>query len=303
MSRFRLPDAGAATSVCRPVCAAARVGMLIGLLTGGLVSVGCGRNADPGPSNIGPASSVATRPASGPGATSRVSALRTRPAPRAALERVAERLRMVREQIAEPTDGRPPVTDERVLEAMRSVPRHVFVPRELAAHAYEDSPLPIGYDQTISQPYIVAIMTELLRLGPESRVLEVGTGSGYQAAVLAHMTPHVYTIEIVRPLAERAQRVLRELGYDEVHCRTGDGYGGWPEAAPFDAIIVTCAAEQVPAPLWEQLRPGGRMVIPTGSPWGVQELVVITKTPDGGRQTESVMPVRFVPLVREPPRR
>jgi protein-L-isoaspartate(D-aspartate) O-methyltransferase len=142
-------------------------------------------------------------------------------------------------------------------------------------------------------------MTERLRLTPDSKVLEIGTGSGYQAAILAHLTPHVYTIEIVKPLAEEAQKVLRQQGYQEVQCRTGDGYKGWPEAAPFDAIIVTCAAEDLPQPLWDQLKPGGRIVIPTGEPYQMQRLVVITKTADGKRETQTVTAVRFVPLVRE----
>jgi len=206
---------------------------------------------------------------------------------------------MVDEQIAHPRDGREPVTDSRVLEAMRMVPRHAFVPTDVRQQAYADHPLPIGHGQTISQPYIVGVMTELLRLGPESRVLEIGTGSGYQAAVLAHLTPHVYTIEIVAPLADAARRALQEQGYLEVQCRTGDGYRGWPESAPFDGIIVTCSAEDIPRPLWDQLKPGGRMVIPTGRDFGVQELVVVTKTADGGRERKSVAPVQFVPMRRE----
>lgn len=206
---------------------------------------------------------------------------------------------MVATQMAHPPDLREAITDERVLDAMRTVPRHVFVPPDVRPLAYRDRPLPIGEDQTISQPYIVALMTEKLALAPGAKVLEIGTGSGYQAAVLAHLTPNVYTIEIVRSLAERAKQVLHEQGYNEVHVRHGDGYKGWPEAAPFDAIIVTCAAEDLPAPLWEQLRPGGRIVIPTGSPTGEQELVIIGKTPAGRRVTESVTPVRFVPLTRQ----
>jgi len=219
--------------------------------------------------------------------------------PTAAGERVAERRRMVETQLAHPTDGRTPVRDEAVLEAMRRVPRHAFVPGRMRDFAYADQPLPIGQDQTISQPYIVALMTEYLALKPGEKVLEVGTGSGYQAAVLAHLTPNVYTIEIVKPLADRAQRALREQGYETVKCRYGDGYGGWPKAAPFDAIIVTCAAEDLPAPLWEQLKPGGRIVIPTGGQYEIQRLVVITKTKDDRRLQKIITAVRFVPLTRE----
>ena len=206
---------------------------------------------------------------------------------------------MVETQIARPRDGRDPVRDPRVLEAMRRVPRHAFVPADVAALAYRDSPLPIGHDQTISQPYIVALMTELLEVRPDSRILEIGTGSGYQAAVLACLTPHVYTIEIVEPLVRRAEDALRGQGCTTVHVRHGDGYLGWPEAAPFDGIIVTCAADRLPEPLWEQLRPGGRIVIPTGPAWSVQELVVVSRTPDGRRETRTVIPVRFVPMTRE----
>jgi len=218
------------------------------------------------------------------------------PKPPAAAEYADLRLAMVRSQIAEPDDDRLPVTDPRVLNAMRAAPRHVFAPGHLPSAAYGDWPLPIGHDQTISQPYIVALMTQLLKLTPDSSVLEIGTGSGYQAAVLAHLTPHVYTIEIVEPLARQAGRVLRVQGYDTVQCRIGDGHNGWPEAAPFDGIIVTCAADQLPRPLWDQLKVGGRIVIPIGRPDSVQRLEVITKTADGQRQQETVIPVRFVPM-------
>src|SRR5690606_22859921 len=154
------------------------------------------------------------------------------------------------------------IDDRRVLQAMRTVQRHRFVPESLAPQAYLDQPLPIGHDQTISQPYIVALMTQLARPAPGARALEVGTGSGYQAAVLAELGAEVYTVEIVAPLAERAARVLAELGYDRVHVRAGDGYAGWPEHAPFDVIVVTAAPERIPQPLLEQLAPGGRLVIP-----------------------------------------
>ncbi len=203
---------------------------------------------------------------------------------------------MVQTQIAQPRDGRQSVRDERVLAAFREVPRHAFVRPSESGYAYDDGPLPIGHDQTISQPYIVALMTELLALQEGDKVLEIGTGSGYQAAVLAHLTPEVYTIEIVKPLAERAQKTLREQGYDGVRCLEGDGYFGWAEHAPFDAIIVTCAAGHLPPPLWEQLAPGGRIVVPIGGPYELQRLVVMTKEPDGTRRSRSVTDVRFVPL-------
>lgn len=199
--------------------------------------------------------------------------------------------RMVREQIE--LRG---VRDPRVLAAMRKVPRHVFVPLKFQSLAYTDSPLPIGYDQTISEPYIVAYMTEALELKPRARVLEVGTGSGYQAAVLAELAREVYSIEIVEPLAKEAAERLRRLGYSNVHVRTGDGYRGWPEAAPFDAIIVTAAPSHVPPPLLEQLREGGRLVLPLGR--FAQDLVRIRKTPQG-LQRESLLPVLFVPMVGE----
>jgi protein-L-isoaspartate(D-aspartate) O-methyltransferase len=188
------------------------------------------------------------------------------------------------------------VRDPQVLEAMRRVPRHWFVPPEMVSHAYEDRPLPIGEGQTISQPYIVALMTEALRLKGGAKVLEVGTGSGYQAAVLAELTERVWTIEIVAPLAERAMRALEAHGYRGIDVRIGDGYAGWPEHAPFDAIIVTCAPGHVPPALIEQLAPGGRMCIPVGSEFGVQELRVIIKQADGATATQALIPVRFVPM-------
>ncbi len=188
------------------------------------------------------------------------------------------------------------VKDQRVLAAMAKVPREEFVPADQRPHAYEDRPLPIGEDQTISQPYIVALMTELLELKRGDKVLEIGTGSGYQAAILAELTPNVYTIEILPKLAQRAEQTLRRLGYTTVKVKTGDGYLGWPEHAPFDAIIVTCAPEQVPEPLQQQLAEGGRMVIPVG-PQGVsQTLYVLTKRA-GKLEQRSVIPVRFVPMV------
>ncbi len=186
-----------------------------------------------------------------------------------------------------------------VTRAMLRVPRHWFVPPEYQTAAYEDRPLPIGFGQTISQPYIVAKMTELLALERGDKVLEIGTGSGYQAAVLSEITDHVYTIEIVEPLARRTQRVLDERDYKGIHTRIGDGYRGWPEAAPFDAIIVTCAPENVPPLLVEQLAIGGRMCIPIGEqPYG-QELIVMTKEQDGRLGRRSVFPVSFVPMTGE----
>ncbi len=222
-----------------------------------------------------------------------------RPAPPAARERDEERRRMVETQMARPRDGRAPVRSRAVLEAMGTVPRHVFVPLLMRRHAYEDTPLPIGHDQTMSQPYIVAWMTELLELKPDSKVLEIGTGSGYQAAVLAHLTEHVYSIEIVEALAKTARRTLEEQGYREVKCRHGDGYNGWAEHAPFDRIIVTCAPEDLTEPLWKQLAPGGRIVIPIGAAYDVQRLVIVEKTADGGRRDRVVSAVRFVPLTRD----
>jgi len=188
------------------------------------------------------------------------------------------------------------VRDERVLAAMRKVPRREFVPEPLAAQAHDDHPLPIGHGQTISQPYIVAYMTEALGLEGGETVLEVGTGSGYQAAVLAVIAARVYTIEIVAPLAEEARERLEKLGYDNVEVRAGDGYQGWPEAAPFDAIMVTAAAPRVPEPLKAQLRDGGRLVLPVGDEW--QELVVITRRGDRFEE-KRVLPVRFVPMTGE----
>jgi len=194
--------------------------------------------------------------------------------------------------------GRDKLRDS-VLRAMRTVPRHRFVPPELAAESYRNRPLPIGLGQTISQPFIVALMTELAQPTPDARVLEVGTGSGYQAAVLASCVAKVYSIEIVKPLGEKARTLLASLGYRNVDVRIGDGYKGWPEAAPFDAIVVTAAPDHVPQPLVDQLAPRGRMVIPVGSRHGVQELLVITKDADGRAVTRKTMAVRFVPLTRE----
>ncbi len=189
--------------------------------------------------------------------------------------------------------------DPAVLKAMGAVGRHEFVPAGYSRQAYDDTPLPIGHGQTISQPYIVAEMTRQLKLNKDSRVLEIGSGSGYQAAVLTEFTRHVYTIEIIKPLAEAAKKRLKRLGYHVVQCHRGDGYYGWPKAGPFDAIIVTCAAGQVPPPLIKQLKPGGRMVIPVGGPFSIQHLLLIEKQKDGKIRSRSLMAVRFVPLTRK----
>jgi protein-L-isoaspartate(D-aspartate) O-methyltransferase len=204
------------------------------------------------------------------------------------------RKRMVAEQIV--ARG---VMDRRVLEAMETVPRHLFVPQHLRSLSYQDSPLPIGSGQTISQPYIVAFMTELLSLKEGDKVLEIGTGSGYQAAVLSLMAREVYTIEIKRELVDRARETLKGLGYDNVAVYVGDGYLGLPEGSPFDAIIVTAAAPQIPPALLEQLRPGGRMVIPVGQPSRTQNLTLVTKGINGEVRQIEVAPVLFVPLTRD----
>ena len=186
--------------------------------------------------------------------------------------------------------------DPAVMTAIDRVPRHEFVPGDLRSSAYANRPLPIGYGQTISQPYIVALMTHLLEIESGGRVLEIGTGSGYQAAVLAELAAHVHTIEIVEPLAEQATRRLARLGYAGVSTRLGDGYYGWPDAAPFDAIIVTAAAAHVPPPLVEQLAPSGVLVIPVGEPFSVQLLLLVCKRADGEVSVRQILPVRFVPL-------
>lgn len=190
------------------------------------------------------------------------------------------------------------LTDNAVLATMASVPRHEFVTEPRQHAAYRDTPLPIGYGQTISQPYMVAEMTRVLKLKSDSRVLEIGTGSGYQAAVLTHFTPHVHTIEIVKPLADAAAERLKRLGYSVVRTRHGDGYYGW-EGMTFDAIIVTCAAGQIPPPLLKQLAPGGRMVIPVGRPFSMQFLILVEKDKEGVITSRNLMGVRFVPLVRK----
>jgi protein-L-isoaspartate(D-aspartate) O-methyltransferase len=212
----------------------------------------------------------------------------------AAEARADERAAMVARQIV--ARG---IRDPAVLAALRVVPRHRFVPANLAARAYADEPLPIGFEQTISQPYVVAFMTEAAALAPGDHVLEIGTGSGYQAAVLAEIVGSVWTIEILAPLAERAAADLRAAGYANVHVRAGDGYRGWPEEAPFDAILVTAAPDHVPQPLLDQLKVGGRLVIPveTGGR-GRQEILRMTRTATGFER-ESLLPVRFVPMTGE----
>ena len=209
-----------------------------------------------------------------------------KPAAAPARDFSAERERMVEQQIA--MRG---VTDARVLAAMRKVPRDAFVPEAVRDLSYTDQPLSIGYDQTISQPYIVALMTEKLRVKPTDRVLEIGTGSGYQAAILGELAAEVYTIEIVEPLGKRAAATLQRLGYKNVHVKIGDGYQGWPEHAPFDAIIVTCAPEHVPRPLIEQTKEGGRIIIPVGSA-GDQHLYLVEKR-EGRLERRMVLPVRL----------
>jgi protein-L-isoaspartate(D-aspartate) O-methyltransferase len=189
------------------------------------------------------------------------------------------------------------VTDPRVLEVMRSVPRERFVPEDAVSRAYEDSPLSIGLGQTISQPYIVAYMTEALAIQPGHRVLEIGTGSGYQAAVLGRLAREVYTVEIVPALARRASAVLKELGYSNVFVREGDGYAGWPEQAPFDRIMVTAAPDEIPQPLIDQLAPGGRLVIPVGSQGETQWMTIVERTPSGVVERRTI-PVQFVPFTR-----
>jgi protein-L-isoaspartate(D-aspartate) O-methyltransferase len=206
--------------------------------------------------------------------------------------RQRERDAMVDEQIA--ARG---VTHAATLAAMRKVPRHRFVPDSIARSAYDDSPLPIGHGQTISQPLIVAFMTERAQITRDAKVLEIGTGSGYQAAVAAELSDHVYSIEIVPALAERAAATLKAAGYERIHVRAGDGYHGWAEHAPFDVIIVTAAADTIPPPLIAQLKEGGRMLIPVGPQFGAQNLVLVTKE-DGRIRTRTLMPVRFVPFTR-----
>jgi protein-L-isoaspartate(D-aspartate) O-methyltransferase len=205
----------------------------------------------------------------------------------------SQRQKMVRSQL----EARG-IDHYKVLNAMRTVPRHRFVPENMRPYAYDDRPLPLGHRQTISQPYIVGYMTAAIDPDPRHKVLEIGTGSGYQAAVLAEIVDAVFTIEIVPPLGEQASTLLQELGYDNVHVRIGDGYAGWPEQAPFDAIVVTAAAEEIPAPLAAQLKEGGKMIIPIGHESSLQNLVLVTK--EGDELIEKpLLPVRFVPFTRD----
>jgi len=209
-------------------------------------------------------------------------------------EREKERLRLVRWYIK---GGR--VKDEKIIEAMKNVPRHWFVPAEYQSEAYENHPLPIGHGQTISQPSLVAYMTELLELDQKCKVLEIGTGSAYQAAILNELTPYVYSIEIIEKLAEGAKKRLKGHGYKTIEVKHGDGYDGWKEHAPFDAIIVTAAATHVPPPLFRQLKKGGRMVIPVGPPMSAQYLYLVTKDKEGKPVQKSILGVAFVPLTRK----
>jgi protein-L-isoaspartate(D-aspartate) O-methyltransferase len=202
------------------------------------------------------------------------------------------REQMIREQIL--SRG---IKDQRVLNAIRQTPRHLFVSPELAEMAYEDRPLPIGHGQTISQPYIVALMTDLARLGALDRVLEIGTGSGYQAAILSRLAAQVYTIEYIEALGLEAKKRLKDLHYENVEVRIGDGYRGWPEHQPFNAILVTAAIDRVPQPLLDQLKPSARMIIPLGTETESQNLVVIEKDGHGGIRRSEIIPVRFVPFL------
>ena len=190
------------------------------------------------------------------------------------------------------------IKDQQVLKAMQKVERHKLIPESLQKHAYEDRPLPIGNDQTISQPFIVALMTEAIKPKPGMKVLEIGTGSGYQAAVLAEIVDEVYTIETVEELAERAKKDLQDMGYDNIHFKVGDGFYGWEEHAPYDAIIVTAAPEEIPPRLIEQLKVGGRMIIPVGPTPNTQELKLVEKKKNGKLKTRDLLPVRFVPFTR-----
>ena len=212
-----------------------------------------------------------------------------------------ERRHMVATQIdfRHVTDNRIGVQNEAVLEAMRRVPRHKFVPRKSQSRAYMDSPLPIGYDQTISQPYIVAYMSEQIKPKKDYKALEIGTGSGYQAAVLSELVRHVYTIEIIEELGKRAKKRLHDMKYKNITVKVGDGYFGWKEHAPYDIIIVTAAPDHIPPPLIQQLKPGGIMCIPVGGRFQVQNLILVHKNKDGSVKTKKIMPVRFVPLTRE----
>ena len=210
----------------------------------------------------------------------------------AQVTRQKERISMVENQLKKKG-----IECQLTLSAMRKVPRHLFIPERARTLAYADRPIPIGYGQTISQPYIVAYMTEIIQPKPADRVLEIGTGSGYQGAVLAEIVKEVYTIEIIPELAEWSLETVSSLGYQNIHIKSGDGYYGWEEEAPFDAIVVTAASEYIPPPLVDQLKEGGRMIIPVGSPFMTQNLMLVEKI-DGSIKTTSLLPVRFVPFTR-----
>jgi len=212
-------------------------------------------------------------------------------------ERKKEREQMVIRDIQNYPYG--PVTDSRVLDAMKAVPRHKFVPDQYQDYAYVNFPLPIGYGQTISQPLIVAYMTELLNITPGDKILEIGTGSGYQAAVLSELTPYVFTVEIIEKLGLEAIERFRKLGYNTIRVKIGDGYEGWDEYAPYDGIIVTCAPEEIPAPLIRQLKPSGKIVIPIGKANQIQMLMVVEKNKNGNLKKYAQYPVRFVPMIRK----
>jgi len=255
----------------------------------GATALACGR---PAPPERGPTEPASLPERQGPGEEAGGGEERAHPEEERAEDSVHQerRAEMVRTQIA--ARG---IKDEAVLAAMAKVPRHLFVPDALVDRAYEDRPLPIGHRQTISQPYIVALMTELVRPAPGKRALDVGTGSGYHAAVLAELVDHVHSIEIVCPLAEQAEALLVErLGYDNLTISCGDGFAGWPEHAPFDVIVVAAAPRAIPPPLIEQLAVGGRLIIPVGE--GRQELILVEKQEDGSVRREHVAPVRFVPM-------
>ena len=209
-------------------------------------------------------------------------------------ERVNEREQMVERDIAHYPYQ--PVKDPKILAAMRRVPRHVFVPKDFRDLAYQNTPLLIGYNQTISQPFMVAYMTELLDIQPDHKVLEIGTGSGYQAAVLGELCDHVYSVEIIESLGLKAEKLLQELGYEKIEVRIGDGYEGWPEKAPFDRIIVTCAPQDIPQPIIDQLSPGGLIVIPVGAQNQTQYLFIVRKNKEGKITSKGGHPVRFVPM-------
>jgi protein-L-isoaspartate(D-aspartate) O-methyltransferase len=212
----------------------------------------------------------------------------------AARQRMVHDIERTQREVA--AEAGSPLLDRRVLAVMAEVPRHLFVPKRLHDQAYENRPLPIGHGQTISQPYIVALMTDLLRVQPGDRVFELGTGSGYQAAILARLAGDVYSVEIIPPLGQQAAAALAQHGFGNVQIKVADGYYGWPEHAPFDAIVVTAAASHVPPPLVRQLKVGGRMVIPVGTSFLTQHLMLVRKEPDGSVTTQQILPVRFVPL-------